>query len=434
MRRPRGNRQCRQCATCMQCCQCRTCERCEDQRRVIWCPDCEYCSGHCNDPENHTESFVDLRPEHLRPRSAIIAFQKRALKFWNSEPTQFKRNPLKRHISVEIECDKVNTSGNGKKLASVLKKWSDSVVTDGSLSGDYAHEINTSPSNGDLFVNHIEQITEAYKDIDGKCSVKCGLHVHVNCQDLKFYDLRKVILLYARIERALFELCRPDRVNAQYSRLCGKNYANMSPNPEEFRRQLFGKFYCDSEKLAVARPDKNVGLAIKKKKEGKYAGVRYRALNLHSYFLRKTVEFRHHEGSVDPEVIINWAEVCAYIIEAANKLSEAQIRALPDTSRQALSTILPENLREWCDKIWEKSVVKWEEVEISNNRPDLPLVPKEEKQLDRRALRKKHKAERRAKAKINEYRLIALRAIISGQRLTPQPVAAQSGTGQSTPF
>lgn len=342
------------------------------------------------------------------------------MKFWDADKDQFKVNTLKRHLSVEIEVDKVSSGSDGTKLRAATKKWQDTVVTDGSIHGENAHETCTSPSSGDLFVNHINDLAEAYKDLSASCSDACGLHVHVNCSDLKFYDLRKVILLYSRIEQALFELCAKRRVNARFSRVCGKNYANMSPDPDAFKRQLLGKFYLEGrEKSLPARPDKKTGNLVTKGKATKYITARYRALNLHSFFLRKTIEFRHHQGSVDANTIINWATICGHVIESANKLSEAEIRALPEDSRKALLAILPDHLVQYAKSVWRRGGERmdWNQVAMDTNKPDLPEVPKEEVNMDRKGFRKKHRAEKRARKQINSFRLTALRAIITGCRL-----------------
>jgi len=425
--RRRGNRACRSCRSCQQCCACRPCETCDGERACEWCPTCEVCRAHCRDREAHADDYLDLRPERLRPAPALIPFGKRPLKFWDSSPQQFKKNTLKRHLSVEIEVDKITKTESGR-LRAAVKKWSDSIVTDGSLNRvPNAHETNTAPCNGDLFVEHIEELGEAYKELGAGCTTACGLHVHVNCSDLKIYDLRKVILLYAKIERALFELCKPRRATSNFSILCGQNYLDMDPHPENFKRQLLGKFY-NNGKIASARPDKQSGLEIKKNKEKKYISVRYRALNLHSFFHRKSIEFRHREGSVDATTIINWAMICGHIIEAANTMSEAQINALPTQGRRALLEILPPELGEWAKKLWRTNeLIDWDEIEASTNKPDLPKVPEDEKGADRRAMRKKFRAERRAKARIDEFRLTAIRAIITGTRL-PTP-----GTVTPTP-
>jgi Putative amidoligase enzyme len=228
-----------------------------------------------------------------------------------------------------------------------------------------------------------------------------------------------VILLYAHLEKALFALCEDYRLAGHFSQVCGKNYSNMSPDPEAFKRQLMGKFYSDGNPIS-ARPPKDRGQAIKKAQSQKYIGVRYRALNLHSFFLRKSIEFRHHEGSVDANTIINWARVCGHVIEAANRMSEAEIRELPEDSKKALLAILPDDLVEYCKSVWKGKKDNGFDALVEKIKGDLPVVPVEAN-VDKRTLRRKHRAEKKARARINEFRLAALRAIIQGVPLPDQP-------------
>jgi hypothetical protein len=55
----------------------------------------------------------------------------------------------------------------------------------------------------------------------------------------------------------------------------------------------------------------------KLKKNTSSQAIRYRGLNLHSWFYQGTLEFRHHEGSTDWEEIVNWAMFCGFIVDLA---------------------------------------------------------------------------------------------------------------------
>jgi Putative amidoligase enzyme len=383
------------------------------------------CSTDCIDRVRHEPvSWHDQRPAQLRPMAAVIQYEKRPVRFWQATNSQLSANPLNRLLSVEIECDKIKLDANGTPLRNVLAKWSDSVVSDGSLGGTMAHEICTSPSSGDLFLSHMQEICDEYKLLHAGCTAACGLHVHVDARDLKFYELRKVILLYARTEQALFELCAPCRLNARYSQVCGANYANMSPYPSEFKRQLLTKFYGGQDApLWSSQPSKERAKSLTKSKSQKYIPIRYRALNLHSWFMRQSIEFRHHEGTVNYETIVNWALICGNLIEAANKLSEHSIRNLHKNSRQALLEVLPGNLQDYCKAKWaDVESIDWTKFSGGG---DLPNIPPEERQLDKISMKRLRRKERQRKAQLDKFRLAALTAIINN---VPLP-----DTGPETP-
>ena len=263
-----------------------------------------------------------------------------------------------------MEVDKCFGSyetGKHPAITAAIEKWGDSVVEDGSLHTSTSHEVNTQPTNGDRFLEHIKDLTDAYAGLSAVCSEACGLHVHINAKDLNFYDMRKVLAIYARVERALFELCSRSRLNGTYSQICGYNYLNMSPDPRIFKRQMFGTLYMDRGRLLPQKGSAATGKLIVDARGDKAGvrdhGLRYRALNIHSFFHRGSIEFRHHEGTVDYTEITNWALICGHVIEAAAKMSEAQIIALPSETHEALLAVIPERFHKHCNTRWETEVM-----------------------------------------------------------------------------
>jgi hypothetical protein len=317
---------------------------------------------------------------------------------------EFKGNPIRRHISVELEVDSFNRESLSSRLNLALDKWQDAVVSDGSIPGGF--EINTNPTNGDLFMAHLKELCDGLSDISGRCSNACGLHVHVNCKGSplfdragkavldkdgmqKFdkqdaftgYDLRRLVELYVKVEPAMFDLVHPRRISGRYSVPCGAYYlAKDSLEPKKFRKSMVSKMYRNGADLNATPPPESadqraqrelrdlrrgtrtpvvsnhreVGSAIKRAKTHKYESVRYKALNLHSFFMRGTVEFRHHEGSVDFKDVTNWALTCATVVDMAAKMSHSEINSLPTVSREALMQILPSDLQKYAQERWEK--------------------------------------------------------------------------------
>jgi hypothetical protein len=319
-----------------------TCAACEENYPEI-CVNCSYCEYCCENREAGCGGY-----EGGREKRTNLVLNQYPLMFHKSERNQFQRNSLKRYISVEIEIDKANKGNSFETLQNTIDKWNDSVVEDGSLVNWPAREINTSPSNGDKFLNHIEELSAGLESIGADCTNACGLHVHIDTSDVKVYDLRRVTILYDRVERALFELCAPRRLNGRYSLVCGHNFnAPEYTEPKMWKRHIYGAVYG-----AIIMP--KTGLkTITRQREDKYgAQDRYRALNLHSFFYRGTIEFRHHEGTTNQTEITNWALTCAHIIEAAVKMTEAQITALPGSGREVLKAIVPTSLHRWMQSKW----------------------------------------------------------------------------------
>jgi hypothetical protein len=60
---------------------------------------------------------------------------------------------------------------------------------------------------------------------------------------------------------------------------------------------------------------------------------RYSSVNLASYTRHGTVEFRQHNGSIDPEVVANWIQFCVYFVETSRYSPTANmiLNAVPAT-------------------------------------------------------------------------------------------------------
>lgn len=342
-----------------------------------------------------------------------IEFRKGKFQLFHSvfSKGQFKRNSLRRHLSVEMEVDRFSASKYSTAANKALNKWQNPVVHDGSL-GQGGFEINTNPCNGDLFLDHMKELCDGLAAIDAACSASCGIHVHVNVKGTPLvkedgtpilrggemvydqrsaythYDLRRLILLYYFIEPAVYGLCAPARLSSRYAKPCGSFYLSKNKTPKDFRKDGVVKMYREGEPLPkgyspdnprpkgekvktlvkyaddgspvyamVSRKPKtqfrNVGNAITATKKEKYNKIRYNSLNLHSFFMRGTIEFRHKEGSVSYNEVTNWALICGQIVEAAAKLTEAQIKALPRNPREALLAILTPELQQYAQRKWE---------------------------------------------------------------------------------
>ena len=396
---------CTNCHKCSRCCPCLWCNYWGASHVVeSRCEVCAYCEDHCNCPRCKTcnaKGKCLCRHCHSCQTCCLHAPTAECGGFGLDTPIPYMDSgltkhiptrkeltklPLARLIGVEVEVNNSRNLAKGKKLRDALYKWGDSVVSDGSIGGQpRAFEINCMPSGGDKFIDHIRELTDGLAMFGASPDSSCGLHVHIDASDLEVYDLNRVIQLYAKVERALFDLCHPSRLNNHYSVPCRKFYleGGLTHKPAEFRQRLVSRLYFNDQPILTPESIKQkaasywgsdytrgdakrrkelekihinqVVVALKKEKQHKYRNVRYKALNLHSYWLRKTIEFRHHEGTVDFDAITGWAMVCQHLIDITTKLSPAHIEALPRNSRKALIGVMPERLHDFITTTWKKN-------------------------------------------------------------------------------
>jgi hypothetical protein len=409
---------CNECRTCPKHCRCAKCPLCNKVTHGV----------RANDPRMVNQYFHTTRgisenaPEPCGGckkccRCKVVGVEHRKGEFTMYHSVyskgQFKRNSLRRHLSVELEVDRLNGRMYSGNVNKALDKWKDPVVSDGSLTNDESQsfEINTNPSNGDLFLDHIKELCDGLAEVQARCTTACGLHVHINVKGTPLvkedgtaitrngemvydhrsaythYDLRRLILLYYFIEPAVYGLCAPARLTSRYAKPCGSFYLTKNSDPKNFRKDIAVKMYRGGEAFPkgfdpnAPRPKvkkvkqvinydrdgepvygwvspkvksefRRIGQSINSTKKEKYHKIRYNSLNLHSFFMRGTVEFRHKEGTVSYDEITNWALVCGHIVDAAARMTEAQIRELPKNPRQALLAILPLDLQQYCERKW----------------------------------------------------------------------------------
>lgn len=305
--------QCTSCERCSNCCQCFTCDNCQGRTRS-GCADCEYCNSCCSCRSGRRVALV------RGPNPPT---------FHTSKKTQHKLNKSLRYISAEIEV--ANCTKAGTQVQEAVKQWQGAIVNDGSLPST-GFEINTAPANGDLFVNQINDICKALFKQAGNVDKTCGLHVHVDARDFNFYDICKLAVLYEKIEDALFSIIAPSRKSSHYCRPCGKKFIRDLENntiPKDKQKALVKNVYGSEVNINSVKQDK-------------YNGARYNALNIHSWVYRGTIEFRAHQGTVNPEKIIMWGKLWAAILDYAYDNAERDLRAMKGEPLAILLEICPD--------------------------------------------------------------------------------------------
>lgn len=253
-------------------------------------------------------------------------------------PSQFKENTSRRFLCPEIEV----SSGDKTSIAPVLKNWLGRTVRDGSLP-DTGFEINVSPTQGDLFIRMVTEICDVLKKNRAQITSACGLHVHVDARDYDYMDVRKLVKLYELVEPAIFACLPENRHTSRFCRPCGFRFANHLRAGEDLSVEDVAADGKDKKKYDLKRPIHTMvyGKSGRVERSGKYGTgtaheIRYMGLNVYSYFFRGSMEFRHAPGSIDSEFIINWAMMCAGLLDTAITLKERSISRMAGSYIKAL--------------------------------------------------------------------------------------------------
>lgn len=169
------------------------------------------------------------------------------------------------------------------------------IVTDGSL-GDYTRgrELVSPVLRGEAGFDALRKACTVLERVGCKVSKKCGLHVHVGVRSEPIDFFKNLVRLYASAERAIDSFMAPSR-----------------RGPEG------GNGFCKALRVSERALDLATNLDGVARAIGQTPGAanarnggRYYKVNVQSYWQHGTVEFRHHQGTVDANKAENWVRLC----------------------------------------------------------------------------------------------------------------------------
>jgi len=263
------------------------------------------------------------------------------------DPMGFSEHRSHRYVAVEIE---IASYTGASALNKALDVWNCAVVHDGSMQTDRGFEINTSPACGKALIDQIRDITTGLGKAEAKLNNRCSIHTHVDCRDFGYQDLQKLIKIYAQVEEALFACVTPSRYNNEYCMPCGLQYyellkGNTKGDTKSLKTALISSVY-GPEAFKLEANGTPRFYRTRRDHYGRVADLgarnpkRYSALNLHSFFLRGTIESRIHHGSIDFDEICQWARFQADFFDSIYRSSESRLRKLSEVSQQEADEVL----------------------------------------------------------------------------------------------
>lgn len=256
------------------------CHSCEEWHRDEDLED-NYCYN-CMDEDND-EHYVRGLDNALRVDNYSA--------FWRPLRTPFKNNFDSKgfSIGVEVECFTNHSSVKNVEDFNLTKRefaylknkvWSGG---DCSIHGGAGYEFKLKPLENDSIPAVINTLGKML-DNGFKVNKTCGLHIHIGepseTKLLTEGNKHKIMVLYAIYRDALLSLVSQNRINNNY---CDAGKIFLKPS-------MFDKKYINNVKAYL---NKNVQ-------------TRYSLINFYAFDGHKTIEIRIHEGTTDPEAIINW--------------------------------------------------------------------------------------------------------------------------------
>lgn len=284
----------------------------------------------------HALTFISpplLGASNKEPRTLLTreASLEVLTKRYKINPKYLKRNRSCRYASVEIEASTIKDARN---INSAVSDWHCAVVRD-RTTGDNGFEINTTPACGDILPEQLEQLCAALIEGKARVTAACGLHVHIDCRDYGYQEIQRFLKVYSLIEPALFAAVHPDRELSEFCYPCGAKFydkfiSGIKPYTKDIKKTLIPVVYGPEALSKVRGTSLPAFHNTRLDHYGRIAGARniarYSAVNLHSWFLRGTLEFRMHHAAIDFIEVYGWTKLLITLLDSILNLPESKMQ------------------------------------------------------------------------------------------------------------
>jgi len=209
-----------------------------------------------------------------------------------------------RKFGVEIECNNcpidtvvpaLTAAGISVRYEgythNVMSRWK--FVTDGSLHGPNSYELVSPPLFGEAGLDEVRKVCKVLVQMGVTVNSSCGLHVHVDANDLQAEDVKSLVFRYMKYEGDIDSFMPRSRRG----------------NSNSYCRSITGV----AEAMQRARETDNVRLLV----ENTVYQQRFYKLNVAAFLRHGTIEFRQHSGTVNATKVANWIQFCLHFVEAS---------------------------------------------------------------------------------------------------------------------
>lgn len=233
-----------------------------------------------------------------------------------------------RRFGVEIECYGVPNVAILKAMAKrgiecKVIDWTNEVhptwrlSKDNSIEGEAATEVVSPVLSGRSGLLEVANVLEALREVGCQVNSSCGFHVHWFCGDYTGKNVLSLLRLYSKFEPVIDGLVAPSR------------RANKNKNCRSLVKDSDLSWITDLDPTGRARASEiatRFEMAYTEYHEDanhvrSVRSSRYHKVNLQSYPMYGTIEFRQHQGTLSTEKAINWIVFTQQLINKAKSVA-----------------------------------------------------------------------------------------------------------------
>jgi len=228
----------------------------------------------------------------------------------------------------------------------------------------------TAPIAGDHIADCLKDLGDTFAATNAEADNRCGIHVHVDCRDLKWADMYRLLWVYGKVEPLMYLLAgqhraKVDRDRTSYCKPVGKEFLE-SLSEVDRKGAVLAVALGRGQSEEAAR--KALMRGIHKKDGG-----RYRGLNIipwlagRAYPEKKitkdrktgkitttltpksdsTVEFRMHRNTLLADRVVGWAQLCAKLVDWCANATDKEAQNLPKSALRALCEVIAPECAPW---------------------------------------------------------------------------------------
>lgn len=171
------------------------------------------------------------------------------------------------------------------------------IVSDGSLTGENTFELVSPILEGEQGLRTLKTVCLIVSGLEAKLNKTCGLHIHFDARDFNLTTWKNLFINYAKLEEQIDSFM-------PRSRRANNNYYCRSMKFENYESKINSVNHLQSLEAGLTELRRTT-----------VQNERYYKLNIQSYWIHKSVEFRQHSGTTKFEKIKNWILFLARMIE-----------------------------------------------------------------------------------------------------------------------
>lgn len=225
----------------------------------------------------------------------------------------FGLEPTKGQVGIEIEVEGIDLPGTHTPTTRFSRAWN--ITQDGSLRGESYEYVLKKPLSLKDAEAALQELEKSYK----KCksvvndSVRAGVHIHINCQELSISQLMTFATVYYSIEELLLMFCNSSRRG---------NHFCLRAKDAEYQIYLVQKALQARSRSCLSS-----------------SNIRYSSINFTSLGKFGSLEFRSLEGTSDLGKVYTWAKILHDLMENSKQFSNP-IEAVESMSQDGYESYL----------------------------------------------------------------------------------------------